>query len=68
MAEQNHDLSLPQRVGQLLIVEVDAHAPAVVFPSISIDRARNEFGFVPRSIMADLSDLVADFRKVVPVK
>jgi nucleoside-diphosphate-sugar epimerase len=51
-----------------LSVAVEAQASTVVFPPISIDRARNEFGFAPGGIMADLSNLVADFRKAVPIK
>lgn len=51
-----------------LTVEVETGAPAVVFPPISIERARHEFGFAPKGIMEDLPDLVAGFKKAVSVK
>jgi len=43
-------------------------APVVAFPTVSIDRVRSEFGFAPRSVLSDLPHLVAEFRKVVPVR
>lgn len=49
-------------------VEVDAKAPAPTFPRISIDRAGGEFGYAPRSILADLPGLVGAFRKAERVK
>lgn len=51
-----------------LSVEVEDQAPTVVFPPISIDRARNEFGFAPKGILVDLPDLIADFRKAAVVR
>jgi nucleoside-diphosphate-sugar epimerase len=37
-------------------------APASLFPTIDITRIREDFGFQPRSILADLPQLVEDFR------
>jgi len=51
-----------------LTVEVEGGAPEVVFPPISIERARHEFGFAPKNIMEDLPDLVAGFKKAVSVE
>ena len=47
-----------------LTADFDEQAPPVVFPPISIDRAREEFGFAPKGLMANLPDLVANLRKV----
>lgn len=49
-------------------VEVEERAPTVVFPEISIDRARGEFGFAPTGILADLPGLVNEFKKAMLVK
>jgi nucleoside-diphosphate-sugar epimerase len=39
-------------------VRVAPDAPAIVYPAIDIERVRSEFGFAPRSLLADLPGLV----------
>jgi len=51
-----------------LIIKVEERAPTVVFPQISINRVRKEFGFAPRDVLADLPQLVADFMKALSAK
>jgi len=51
-----------------LTIKVEERAPTVVFPQISINRVRKEFGFAPRDVLADLPQLVADFMKALSAK
>lgn len=44
-------------------VEVEADAPVISFPRISIDRITEEFEFSPSLIQASLADLVGDYQK-----
>lgn len=45
------------------LVSMEADAPAPVFPPISIERARREFGFAPTGLLANLDRLVRDIRE-----
>jgi dTDP-D-glucose 4,6-dehydratase len=44
-------------------VEVEADAPVISFPGISIDRITEEFDFTPSLIQASLADLVGDYQQ-----
>jgi nucleoside-diphosphate-sugar epimerase len=56
---------LLRRLRELTGCEVQAsdRAPAVVFPPISIARARDEFGFSPACILDELPRLVEDYER-----
>jgi len=43
-------------------VEVDATAAALKFPVLDIGRLRGEFGFAPGSVLADMKDLVEQYK------
>jgi nucleoside-diphosphate-sugar epimerase len=42
-------------------IEFAPNAPAVIFPTITIERQRREFGFVPSSLMRDLPWLIQQY-------
>jgi nucleoside-diphosphate-sugar epimerase len=50
-------------LGRLVPVTVDVRddAPTIVFPPVSIERVRAEFGFAPADIIAELPGLIARF-------
>lgn len=48
-----------------LAVEVEERAPTAIFPQISIDRIRQEFGFTPRHLLTELPELVKELRKTI---
>lgn len=52
--------ALTTRVSELTNCEVETieNAPTITFPTISIDRIKEEFGFQPSSILDDLSKLI----------
>lgn len=56
---------LTRRISELIDCEVayDPAAARVKFPVIDIDRMRSEFGFQPRSVLDDLSNLVDSYRR-----
>jgi len=44
-------------------VEVTPNAPRIAFPLIDIERARDEFGFKPSSVLDNMEELVSIFRR-----
>lgn len=43
-------------------VEVQSAPPVIVYPPINIQRIKQEFDFYPKSVLADLENLVAQFQ------